>query len=137
MLLYKGGKPTKQTTTMVSDRPLVLGVPTERRDEFWWIRTFRGAIKWPSCFPIVSALALEVPAFLQNIENLRGVSPDIQLSCEPWGHGDHSGGGGGVNASSPIVQVLMFMACPPCQRSVYLCRNWRTPQTLPGEVVHR
>ena len=41
-------------------------------------------------------LALEVPAFLQNIENLRGVSPDIQLSCEPWGHVDHSGGGGGV-----------------------------------------
>ena len=44
-------------------------------------------------FQIVSALALEVPAFLQNIENLRGVSPDVQLSCEPWGHVDHSGGG--------------------------------------------
>ena len=36
-------------------------------------------------FQIVSALALEVPAFLQNI--------DVQLSCEPWGHVDHSGGG--------------------------------------------
>ena len=43
-------------------------------------------------FQIVSALALEVPAFLQNIENLRGVSSDVQLSCEPWGHLDHSGG---------------------------------------------
>ena len=43
-------------------------------------------------FQIVSALALEVPAFLQNIDNLRGVSPDVQLSCEPWGHVDHSGG---------------------------------------------
>ena len=32
-------------------------------------------------FQIVSTLALEVPAFLQNIENLRGVSPDVQLSC--------------------------------------------------------
>ena len=44
-------------------------------------------------FQVVSALALEVPAFLQNIYNLRGVSPDVQLSCEPWGYGDHSGGG--------------------------------------------
>ena len=43
-------------------------------------------------FQIVSALALEVPAFLQNIENLRGVSPDVQL-WGPWGHVDHSGGG--------------------------------------------
>ena len=44
-------------------------------------------------FQIVSALALEVPAFLQNIGKLRGVSPDVQLSCEPWGHVDHHGGG--------------------------------------------
>ena len=43
-------------------------------------------------FQIVSALALEVPAFLQNIEGLRGVSPDVHLSCEPWGHVNHSGG---------------------------------------------
>ena len=39
-------------------------------------------------FQIVSALALEVPAFLQNNENLQGVPPDVQLSCEPWGHVD-------------------------------------------------
>ena len=32
-------------------------------------------------FQIVSALA--VPAFLQNIGNLRGVPPYVQLSCEP------------------------------------------------------
>ena len=43
-------------------------------------------------FQIVSALALEVPAFLQKIENLWGVSPDVHLSCEPWGLVDHSGG---------------------------------------------
>ena len=55
-------------------------------------------------FQIVSALALEVPAFLQNIEDLRGVSPDVQLSCEPWGHVV-----GVVNASPRIVRVLMFM----------------------------
>ena len=39
------------------------------------------------------AVALEVPAFLQNIGKLRGVSHDVQLSCEPWGHADHNGGG--------------------------------------------
>ena len=50
-------------------------------------------------FQIVSALALEVPAFLHNIENLWGVSPDVQLSCKPWGHVDHSGGGCGCLSS--------------------------------------
>ena len=40
-------------------------------------------------FQIVSALAMEV----QDIGTLRGVSPDLQLSCEPWGHANHSGGG--------------------------------------------
>ena len=48
---------------------------------------------------IVSALALEVPAFLQNIEKLQGVSPNVQLSCEPWGHADHIGGDCGCLSS--------------------------------------
>ena len=43
-------------------------------------------------FQIVSALALEMPTFLHTMEKLRGVSPDVQLSCEPWGHADHNGG---------------------------------------------
>ena len=43
-------------------------------------------------FQIISALALEVPTFLQNIERLRGVSPDVHLYCEPWGHVDHRDG---------------------------------------------
>ena len=43
-------------------------------------------------FQIISTLAVEVPAFLQNIEELRGVSPNVQLYCEPWGHVDHSDG---------------------------------------------
>ena len=44
-------------------------------------------------FQIVSVLALDVPAFLRGIARLRGMSPDVQLSCEPWGHTDHCGGG--------------------------------------------
>ena len=43
-------------------------------------------------FQIISALALEVPTFLQNIERLWGVSPDVHLYCEPWGHVDHRDG---------------------------------------------
>ena len=41
-------------------------------------------------FRIISTLALEMPTFLQNIEGLRGVSPNVQLYSEPWGHVDHS-----------------------------------------------
>ena len=44
-------------------------------------------------FQIVCALALEVPSVLLDIENLHGPSPNVILSCEPWGHMDHSGGG--------------------------------------------
>ena len=36
-------------------------------------------------FQIMLTLALEVPTFLQNIEGLQGVSPNVQ-----WGHVDHS-----------------------------------------------
>ena len=42
-------------------------------------------------FQIVCALALEVPSVLQDIESLHGVSPNVSLSCEPWGHTDHTG----------------------------------------------
>ena len=41
-------------------------------------------------FQIISTLASEVPTFLQGIEGLRGVSPNVQLYSEPWGHVDHS-----------------------------------------------
>ena len=38
---------------------------------------------------ILSTPALEVLTFQQDIEGLRGVSPNVQLYCEPWGHVDH------------------------------------------------
>ena len=41
-------------------------------------------------FQIVSALALEVPSVLQDIDKLHGVY-NVSLSCEPWGHTDHTG----------------------------------------------
>ena len=41
-------------------------------------------------FQIISTLTLEVPSFLKGIAALRGVSPNVQLYSEPWGHVDHS-----------------------------------------------
>ena len=36
-------------------------------------------------FQIVSTMALELPSFLEELEYLRGVSPNVQLPDEPWG----------------------------------------------------
>ena len=41
-------------------------------------------------FQIILTRALEVPAFLQGIDGLRGVSPNVQLYSELWGHVDYS-----------------------------------------------
>ena len=40
-------------------------------------------------FQIVSTMVLELPSFLAELESLRGVSPNVNLHCEPWGHIDH------------------------------------------------
>ena len=40
-------------------------------------------------FQIVSTMALELPSFLAELEDLRGVSPNVHLQCEPWGHNNH------------------------------------------------
>ena len=40
-------------------------------------------------FQIVSTMALELLSFLEALEELRGVSPNVHLDCEPWGHMDH------------------------------------------------
>ena len=37
-------------------------------------------------FQIVCALASEVPAVLLELGQLKGVSPNVGLACEPWGH---------------------------------------------------
>ena len=38
-------------------------------------------------FQIVSTM--ELPSFLAELENLNGVSPNVHLHCEPWGHISH------------------------------------------------
>ena len=44
-------------------------------------------------FQIVCALVSEVPSVLLDHEILHGLSPNVTLACEPWGHMDHGGGG--------------------------------------------
>ena len=41
-------------------------------------------------FQIMSTMALKLPSFLEALEDIRGISPDVQLDYEPWGHIDHS-----------------------------------------------
>ena len=37
-------------------------------------------------FQIMSTMVLELPSFLAELEDLRGVSPNVHLQCEPWSH---------------------------------------------------
>ena len=43
-------------------------------------------------FQIISTLALELPSFLETLADIRAISTDVQLDCEPWGHIEHSDG---------------------------------------------
>ena len=40
-------------------------------------------------FQIVSTMALELPSFLGELDILKGMSPNVQLNFEPWGHDNH------------------------------------------------
>ena len=43
-------------------------------------------------FQIMSTMALGWPSFLEALEDMWGISPDVQLDYEPWGHMVHSDG---------------------------------------------
>ena len=40
-------------------------------------------------FQIVSTLVMELPIFADLVRKLHGESPNIELECDPWGHGTH------------------------------------------------
>ena len=40
-------------------------------------------------FQIVSTMALELPSFLEGLGLVKGMSPNVQLTFEPWGHDSH------------------------------------------------
>ena len=43
-------------------------------------------------FQILSALVLDVPVVAECLTSIRGVSPNVLLSFDPWEHADHTGG---------------------------------------------
>ena len=82
-------------------------------------------------FQIVSVLALEGLAFLRGVAELLGMSPDVQLSCERWGHMDHTGAGCECCSSDrtgAYVHSLSLMprgrfACSGRRRCIGICRG--------------
>ena len=50
-------------------------------------------------FQIVSTMALELPSFLADLENLCGISPNVHLDYGPWGHMDHEDSNCGCQSS--------------------------------------
>ena len=40
-------------------------------------------------FQIISTMVLELPTFLGELEELSGMSPNVQLNSEPLGHDNH------------------------------------------------
>ena len=60
-------------------------------------RVFLGDISLPwgqqlaVMFQILSALVLDVPDAADCLSSVYGISPDVILAFEPWGHSDHTG----------------------------------------------
>ena len=61
-------------------------------------------------FQIVSTLALERPSFLEALAEIRGVSPNVQLDCEPWGHMDYSDGHCSCRSSDRMAAYVHDLA---------------------------
>ena len=61
-------------------------------------------------FQIISTLTLELPSFLDALADIWGVSPDVQLDCEPWGHMDHSEGHRSCRSSDRTVAYVHELA---------------------------
>ena len=38
---------------------------------------------------IISTMVVELPSFLEELEELSGMPPNVQLKSEPWGHDNH------------------------------------------------
>ena len=40
-------------------------------------------------FLIISTMVVELPSFLEELEELSGMPPNVQLKSKPWGHDNH------------------------------------------------
>ena len=56
---------------------------------------------------------LELPLFLEALEAIRGVSPDVHLDCEPWGHMDHIDGYCSCRSSDRMKAYVYELAFTP------------------------
>ena len=113
-------------------RQHVSAIFVERKGEFWRIRMFRGVIKLLSCFRWCLRLSWMCLHFSRTLM----YDSRTLMYNYPANHGDiWTIVLGVVNVSPQIERALMFTGCPSCPRRVYLYRNWRTYQSLPGEVV--
>ena len=57
-------------------------------------------------FQSMCAFALDVPAAAECVTDLQGVSPDVLLAHEPWGHVDHAGVACGCRTSDRTVAYV-------------------------------
>ena len=64
-------------------------------------------------FQIVSTLALEMPSFLEALEEIRGGNPECTVNCEPWGHMDHSDGHCSCRSSDRTAAYVHELAFIP------------------------
>ena len=87
-------------------------------------------------FQIISTLALEVPNFLQFIDELQGVTPNVQLYCEPWGHIDHSDDNCGCLFSERTASYVHGLSLMPRDDLPVSEGGGGTPLIIPRKVVH-
>ena len=40
-------------------------------------------------FQIISTMVVELPSFQEELEEISGMPPNVQLISEPWGHDNH------------------------------------------------
>ena len=86
--------------------PLCLCVQLLRRCLAGWslpeggwtdLRGYWSSLGTPGCCHVSNCVCggfrLEVPSVLIDLESVHGLSPNVILACEPWGHMDHDGEG--------------------------------------------
>ena len=77
-------------------------------------------------FQIVSTVALELPSFLAELENLRGISPNVHLHCKPWGLVPF------VSDRPGVYGRLLLTVFMRWRTGLFVSSNWLWPVTRGG-----
>ena len=75
-------------------------------------------------FQIVSTMALELPSFLGELGILKGMSPNVQLTFEPWGHDNHEDVDCECQASDRTAAYVHDLTVNRRDRLIRLIRKW-------------